>query len=429
MISIIMIVVFVGCMFIGIPIAFSMGLAALFAVVIMGDITLVLIPIRTAMAADSFTLLAIPLFILAGSLMEIGGVSSRLVNLAKTIIGHVKGALGMVVVLAEMIFSGISGSTVADASAMSSMLGPPMKRAGYRPEYSASIIAAAGAMGILIPPCIIMVVLGAVMNVSVGALFTAGFVPAFVLAAILFIILYFEAKKYDLPAESRATWREFFTAFYSALPAIGMPVIIFGGILGGVTTATEAAAIAVIYGLIVGGLCYREIGIKALWQNLVQSAKSTGMVMLILAVSNIFSYILAVEHIPELIAETILAISESPLFFFLISHLIFIVLGSIMEPLPVIIIFMPIFMPIIEKLDIDKLHYAITVVTASGIGLFLPPVGVGLIICTTIVKVPIEKTFKHMFFYHAMLFIGLIILTLVPWFTTIVPEIFGLWHR
>ncbi|MFH1955230.1 MAG: TRAP transporter large permease [Pseudomonadota bacterium] len=428
MVTLILISTFIVCMFMGIPIAFSMGLAALVGVIAMGDITIVLIPIRTAMAADSFVLLAIPLFMLAGSLMETGGVSVRLVRLSKSIIGHVKGALGMVVVVAEMIFSGISGSTVADVSAMASMLVPAMKRSHYKPEYAVSIVSAASAMGILIPPCIIMVVLGAVMNVSVGALFAAGFIPAFVLAGILFIVLFFEAKKYKLPAEERASFRQFISALIASLPALGMPIIIFGGILSGATTATESAALAVVYGLIVGMLVYREIEWRSLWDQLIQAAVNTGLVMFILAVSNIFSYILAVEHVPELITSTILSISESPFFFFMVSSLIFIILGSIMEPLPVILIFVPIFMPIIHKLDIDLLHYGITVVTASGIGLFLPPVGVGLIIGATIGKTPIEKTFKHMFFYLGMLFIGLIILILIPWFTTVIPEMFGLWQ-
>lgn len=427
MVTLTLIAVFVVFMFLGIPIAFSMGLAAIVATLLMGDITMVLIPIRTAMAADSFVLLAIPLFILAGSLMETGGVSVRLVRLSTAIVGRIKGALGMVVVVAEMIFSGISGSTVADVSAMSSMLIPAMKRSHYKTEYAVSIVSAASAMGILIPPCIIMVVLGAVMNVSVGALFAAGFIPAFFLAMILFIILIYDAKRYKLPAEEKTSFSMFLSALVPSLPALGMPIIIFGGILGGVTTPTEASAMAVVYGLIVGTFVYREIKLKMVWNHLIEAVVSTGLVMFILCVSNIFSYILAVEHVPELIAETILSVSDSPFFFFMISNLIFIILGSIMEPLPVILIFIPIFMPILQKLNIDLLHYGITVVTASGIGLFLPPVGVGLIIGTTIGNVPIEKTFKHMFIFLSLLFIGLIILTLIPWLTTVVPRMAGLW--
>jgi tripartite ATP-independent transporter DctM subunit len=428
MITITLILVLIVCMFIGIPIAFSMGLAALVGILLMKDVSLVLIPIRTVMGADSFVLLAIPLFIFAGSLMETGGISRRLVRLSKAMLGHVKGGLGMVVVVAEMIFSGISGSTVADVSAMSSMLVPAMRRSGYTTEYAVSIVSAASAMGILIPPCIIMVVLGALMNVSVGALFTAGFIPALVLAMTLFIILLFEARKYNLPAESRASFREFIFALADSLIALGMPVIIFGGILTGVTTATEAAAASVMYGLVVGVIIYREINLRTLWRQLTESAINTGLVLFILAVSTIFSYILAVEHVPEMVTDWILSVSESRWFFFLVSHMIFIVLGSIMEPLPVMIIFVPIFMPILQKLHIDLLHYGITVVAASGIGLFLPPVGVGLIIGCTIGEIPIEKTLKHMAIFLSMLFIGLIILTLFPWLTTVIPEMAGLWH-
>jgi C4-dicarboxylate transporter, DctM subunit len=427
MATLVLAAVFIACTIIGVPIAFSMAFAALLAVILMGDVTLILLPIRTAMAVDSFVLMAVPLFMLAGSLMDTGGVSVRLVRLSKSMVGHVKGALGMVVVVSEMIFSGISGSTVADVSAMASMLIPAMEKSGYKREYAVAIVSAASAMGILIPPCIIMVILGAIMNVSVGALFIAGFLPSFVLAGILITVLYFEARKYNLPADERATFKEFKSALFSSLPALGMPIIIFGGILSGITTPTEAAAVAVVYGLVVGLFVYKELTLRMIWKQLIEAAVNTGLVMFILAVSNIFCYILAVEHIPETMAKGILAISNSPFFFFLISHLIFIVLGSVMEPLPVILIFVPIFMPLLQKLQIDFLHYAITVVAAGGLGMFLPPVGVGLIIGATIGKVPIENTFKQMIIYQGVLFFGLIIITLFPSITTAIPHFLGMW--
>lgn len=373
MVTLVLAVTFIFCTLIGIPIAFSMAIAALISVILMGDVTLILLPIRAAMAADSFVLMAVTLFILAGSLMETGGVSLRLVRLSKSMVGHLKGALGMVVVISEMIFSGISGSTVADVSAMASMLIPAMEKSGYKREYSVSIVSAASAMGILIPPCIVMVILGAVMNLSVGALFIAGFLPAFVLAAILIIVLYFEARKYKLPSDEKSTLRQFQSALISSLPALGMPIIIFGGILSGITTPTEAAAVAVVYGLIVGLFVYRELNLRMIWKQLIEAAVNTGLVMFILAVSNIFSYILAVEHVPEVIAKGILSVSDSPYFFFFVSHLVFIILSSFMEPIPVILIFIPIFMPLLEKLHIDLLHYGITVVAAGGLGMFLPP--------------------------------------------------------
>lgn len=421
MIAAILALAFVGALLVGVPVAFAMGWASVAALLYEGSSGLILIPTRMLSGIDSFVLLAVPLFILAGNLMDVGGISLRLTNLSRALVGHIRGGLAMAVVVSEMFFSGISGSSVADASAISSMDLPAMRRAGYEPEYAVAIVSASTAMGILIPPCIIMVVLGELMNLSVSALFIGGFIPAFVLAMTLFALIGYQARTRGFARDVRATWAQRGRALGEALIALGMPVIIFGGILLGITTPTEAAAVAVVYAFIAGVLIYREIDGARLWRILVDSASGSALTLFILGISSIFSFLLAAQHVPEAVAGLILQTSRSPWFFLAVSHLIFIVLGSILEPIPAMIIFIPIFLPMLQPLRIDALHYGILVTAASGIGMFLPPVGVGLIIVCTIGRVPVSRATRPLLPFLAVLCAGLVILSAVPWLTTVLP--------
>jgi tripartite ATP-independent transporter DctM subunit len=375
------------------------------------------------LGTDSYVLMAIPLFIIAGNLMDHSGISDRLVYLAKALIGHVRAGLGMVVVVAEMFFSGISGSTIADVSAMATMLLPSMKKAKYPPPYSTSIVAAASAMGILIPPCNLMVILGSLMNVSVAALFLGGFVPALILGLLLMVIIYIQSYKYKLEGEKRASFRILVKSTIGSLIPLGMPIIIFGGILGGICTPTEAAALAVFYAVIVGLFIYKTLNLRLIWKILIDSSVMSGMVMFLIGLASIFSYVLATKHVPEAVAAGIFKISSHPLFFLTISNLVFIVIGSVLEGLPAVIIFLPIFLPICEQLGIGLIHYGILVVASVGIGLFLPPVGVGLVIACGMGMVSIEQVFKPMMIFVIYLFIGLTFLTIFPWFTTFIPDL------
>jgi len=404
-----------------------MALGALAGTIFEGQaLGLILIPQRLVHGMDSFVLLAIPLFILAGSLMDVGGITKRLVRLARALVGHFKGSLGQIVVVSEMFFSGISGSTVADVSAISSMMIPPMRIAGYVTAYSVAIISATSAMGILIPPCNLMVVLGDITGVSVGALFFAGFVPAFILALILMSVLYYQAHKFDLPAGDRASFKELRSAMVGSLIPLGMPVIIFGGILGGICTPTEAAALAVVYAFIVGVFVYKEIKLHHFWKIVVDSGVTTGMVMFLVGMASIFSFQLAVQHVPEMLANLVSSITKNPYVFLVLSNIIFIVFGAILEGIPAAVIFVPMFMPIVTNMGIDPLHFGILVVASIGIGVFVPPVGVGLIIACGIAQVEIKETIRYLLPLLSILFIGLIFLTFFPWFTTFVPRLFNL---
>ena len=405
------------------PVAFALGIAAAIGLAVSGAAPLLVVPQRMFEGADSFVLLAIPLFILAGALMETGGISARLVHLARALIGHVRGGLGMVVVVSEMFFSGISGSTVADVSAIGALMVPALVRAGFKPERAVAIVSAASAMGILIPPCLLMVIIAQIAGLSVGAMFLAGFIPAAVLAAAIMLLIYVQARREGLAGEARANLRELARALRGALVPLMMPVIIFGAILGGIADPTEAAVLAVLYAFIVGVFVYREIPWRALPKILVDSAVTSGVVIFMVGAASSFSWLLAVEQVPTHLANAMLAVSREPWFFFVVSIVIFVVLGAILEGLPAVIICLPIFLPIVAKLGIDPLHYSVVVVAAIGLGLFLPPVGVGLYIAASFASLRVDQTIRAMTPYVLVLFFGILILIAIPWLTLVLPKL------
>lgn len=406
-----------------VPIAFAMATASIVALLYRADIPLTLITHRMIYGTDSFVMLAVPLFILAGSLMDIGGISFRLLKLARALVGHFRGGLPMAVVVSEMLFSGISGSTVADVSALASMDIPAMRRAGYTGQYAVAIVSASSAMGILIPPCIMMVIFGAIANVSVTALFLAGFLPAFTLAGFLFLLIAWQARRPGEPHERRATWRELLAALGDAGIALGMPIIIFGGILGGAFTPTEAAAVAVLYAFVAGVFVYRQISWSQLWRLIVESCATTGIVMLLIGFSNIYSYLLAIERLPDQVARLILSVSTSPWFLLFAVSMLVLFLSVVIEALPAGVICIPIFLPVVDKLGIDRLHFLILMVTAGGIGMFVPPSGVGLIVGCSVARVGMAKVVSPLMPFLAVLVVGLLVLITFPTITTVVPHL------
>jgi tripartite ATP-independent transporter DctM subunit len=405
------------------PVAFALGIAAAIGLAVSGAAPLLVVPQRMLEGADSFVLLAIPLFILAGALMETGGISARLVHLAKVLIGHVRGGLGQVVVVSEMLFSGISGSTIADVSAIGSLMVPALVRAGFKPARAVAIVSAASAMGILVPPCLLMVIIAQIAGLSVGALFLAGFIPAAVLAAAIMLLIYVQARREGIAGEPRASLAELGRALRGALVPLMMPVIIFGAILGGIADPTEAAVLAVLYAFIIGVFVYKEIPWRALPKILVDCAVTSGVVIFMVGAASSFSWLLAVEQVPTHLANAMLAVSREPWFFFVVSILIFVVLGALLEGLPAVIICLPIFLPITAKLGIDPLHYSVVVVAAIGLGLFLPPVGVGLYVAASFASLRVDQAMRAMMPYVLVLFVGILILIAIPWLTLVVPKL------
>ena len=417
---------FVVLLVLGIPVAFVIGAAGFVGLYWSGQYPLTVIVKQIFEGVDSFVLLAIPLFILAGALMETGGIAVRLVRLAQVLVGWIRGGLSMAVVVAEYIFSGISGSTVADVSAIGSTMIPPMLRAGYRPEQAVAVVSAASAMGILVPPCILMIVIGSVANVSVAALFAAGFLPAVVLALAIMVYIWYDAKRSGLEAREVATRGAIWRAFLDAVIPLGLPAIIFGGILGGAVTPTEAAVLAVVYAFIVGVFVYREITWSDLPGIFVQSAVVTAAVCFLLGTAAVVAWILAVEQVPQTLLRLMLAVPGGNIVFLVLTSILFIALGAVLEGLPAVVILLPTFMPVVQRLGIDVIHYSTVVVAATGIGLFLPPIGVGFFIACGIAKVPVDRATRDMMPYVYMMCVGLLVVILVPWVTLVVPRILKL---
>jgi len=419
-------VLFLALLVVGAPVAVAVGAAGFVGAVLASPAPLAITVQQMFHQVDSFVLLAFPLFVLAGALMETGGIARRLVDLAVALVGWVRGGLGMSVVIAEYIFSGISGSTVADVSAVASTTIPSMVRAGYSRELSVAIVSAASAMGILVPPCILMIVIGSIAGLSVAALFTAGFIPAVVLAIAIMIYIYHLAGRGGIQAPARPSGRDVGRAFVHALIPLGMPAIIFGGILGGIMTPTEASVVAVLYAAVVGLLVYREISWSQLPEILIQSAAVTGAVGLLLATAGVISWFLTVQQLPTMLIRLMTIVPGSSFVFLLITAVVFIFFGAVVEGLPAVVILLPSLLPVATQLTIDPIHYAIVIVAAVGIGLFLPPVGVGLFIACGIAGVSVDRATRAVLPFIAVLCAGLVIIIVAPWFTLVLPRIFKL---
>jgi C4-dicarboxylate transporter DctM subunit len=406
----------------GVPLAFTLALTSMTYLLGIGGVSLIILPIKILGGVDSFVLLAIPLFILAGALMESGGISDRIVALAAAIVGRVRGGLAMVVVVAEVLFSGISGSTTADVSAISSLLVPSMRRAGYSGPESVSVVAAASAMGILVPPCLTMVVLGSLVNLSIVTLFLAGFVPAFILAAVLIALIALRARRQRWPRSKPPSRADLWQATKAATIPLGLPVVLFGGIFSGATTVTEAALLAVAYALI-AGLFLGGIRRKELVAQFAESGVVTATTLWVLAAASAFAWILVREWVPQTLGEWIATTGSGRVGFLALTIAIFVIIGALLEGLPALLIFGPILFPIARTLGVDPVHYGIVIIAAMGIAFFLPPIGVGLSIAAGIARVDIDDVSHTYLPYLVALLIGLALITAFPVLTLVLPRV------
>ena len=406
---------------INVPIAFSMGLASILGLLMKGSIPLVIVPQKIFTGCDSFPLLAVPFFILAGALMDTGGISMRLVNLARALVGHFRNGLGMVSIVSEIFFSGISGSTAADTAAMGSIMIPAMNQVGYSPVRATAIVCAACSMGILVPPCIAMVVYGSIANTSIGALFAGGFLPAFVMASVLMIQLNIQARQTGVAPGKWEGIKPLVKAFRESLLALFMPVIIFGGILGGICTPTEAAVLAVAYGLVISMFVYREINFSKLMEVLLETGVVTGKVMIMVGMASVFAWILTREQVPQALANLIYSIGGGKVLFLLIINIAFLFLGAVLEGVPALIMTVPILLPIATQFGVDPVHFGIILIANMGIGLFLPPVGLGVFIGCSIGKVTVSEVAKPLLPYLAVNFATVLLITYWPSLTMFIP--------
>lgn len=404
---------------IGLPIAFAMGLATILAIAWHGTLPFSLFAQRALIGADSYSLLAIPFFILAGNLMNVGGITERIITFANACVGRFTGGLGLTTVMSCMVFSGVSGSAVADASALGKVLIPGMKRQGYDGGFAASVTAAASVMGPIIPPSIPLVIYGLSVGkgVSVAALFLGGVIPGLMLALGLSIVVYIIAKKRNYPKHEAVPFRQLVSAAGQAGWALFMPVLILVGITGGIVTVTESAAIAVLYAAFVGMVIHRELTWRNIGPIFVQTALDTAVVMIIIAFASGFGWLMAVSGLPRQVAGIITSISDNPLIILLMINGLLLVVGLFMEAIAAMIILIPVLIPIVEAAGIDLVHFGLVMVFNLMLGLLTPPVGILLYICGNFANVRIEAVVREVL---PFLFVGVLILALITFFPSLV---------
>jgi C4-dicarboxylate transporter DctM subunit len=419
---------FILLLALNVPVAFSMVLACIAALWWQGTIPISTVTLKLYSGIDTFPFLAIPLFILAGGLMEQGGISQRLVRLASNLVGHIRGGLGFVVVVSEIFFSGISGSSIADASAIGSLLLPSMVRAGYTAARATAIVAAATGMGMMIPPCLNMVVLGAVANISIAGLFMGGFLPGFLMALTLMLLIYLQSSRGILPGatSTRPSLREVLISMRDSVIPLMMPIIIFGGIFAGIFTATEAAAVATVYAFIISCFVYQEITRQELYKILVDTAVMTGVVSLLVGAATGFSWILATYQVPRMIGDFIAAVGGGQYTFLVLTIVVFLFFGMILDGLPAILIFFPILMPIALSLGVHALHFGVLVIAVVGIAIVAPPIGLCLVILCSLAKIKLTDTIQPLIPYVSILIADLVIIAFWPWLVLFLPTFFKL---
>lgn len=415
---------FITFLILGIPIAFVLGLTSFVALLYSGDIPLLLMPKEMFSGTDSFPLLAVPFFILAGNLMNTGGITKRLINFCNILLGYVRGGLALVNVVASMFFAGITGAAVADTSALGSILIPAMTEEKYDRDFSAAVTAASSTVGPIIPPSIPMVILGTVGELSIGALFLAGVIPGIMVGLSLLVVSYIISRRRNYPKGRIKSIKEFFFGLKDAILALLMPGIIMGGILGGIFTPTEAAVVAVVYALLVSFLVYREIRWKDLPKILIDSIVTTSIIMLVIANSAIFGWILANQQVPQSVAQIFLSISNNKWVILLLLNIFLLFVGTFMETTASLIILTPILLPLAVKVGIDPIHFGIVMVLNLVIGLITPPLGVCLFIACSIAKITLEQIVKAILPFLIAAIAILFIVTYIPQLSLWIPQMF-----
>jgi len=401
--------------FINVPIAISIGLGTMVAIAFQGKIPMFIVAQRMFTGMDSFPLLAIPLFMIAGTLMERGGISRRLIAFASSLVGNVWGGLGIISILACMFFAAISGSAPATVVAIGSIMIPAMIREGYDKAFAVALMAAGGTIGVIIPPSIPFVTYGITMNVSIGKLFAAGIGPGLLMGGALIIVCYFYSKKRGYRS-SNTEQRHPFKAFLDAILGLMMPIIILGGIYGGVFTPTEAAAVACVYSLIVGACVYRELNFKQIYVCMYSAAVPAAMVMLIIGCAQSMGWMLTTEQVPVKIAQFVADFTSSQFMLLMLINVVLLIVGCLMELNASIIILGPIFMPLIMKFGVDPVHFGVIMVVNMTIGLLTPPLGVNLFVANGLRK---DVSFKEIVLKVIPMLIALIIVLLI---LTYVPQ-------
>lgn len=408
---------FIVLLVLGLPIGFVLILASIIAI-LLSDYPLVVIAQRLFTGLDSFPFMAIPLFMLAGSIMTKGGVTQKIIDFALSIFGNIRGALSHVVATSGIMMGGISGSGVADTAALGSVLIPEMKRRDYDPSFSAALVAASGSIGLIIPPSVALIIYGVTTQSSIGDLFLAGIVPGIMIGLGFLIYSYYIAKKNNYPKEGNVSLKGIWISFRKTIWALLMPVIIIVGIRGGAFTATEGGAIISVYALFLGAFVYREIKIKDLPEIFYDAAMSTAIISTIIAATTLYSWLLSSEQIPQQVTQSLLNVTDNPILLLLLINVILLACGLFLDSGPAILLLAPILAPVAQSLGIDMVQFGLIMVINLTIGLLTPPVGTAMYVASNISGVPILRLAKSLIPFWLIMIGVLMLVTFVPGLTT-----------
>ncbi len=412
----------------GVPIAVALGISSICAILPIMDTSIAVVTgaQRIFSGISVFSLLAIPFFILAGNIMNKGGIAVRLINLAKVVTGQMPGALAETNVLANMLFGAISGSGTAAASAMGSIIGPIEKEEGYDPNFSAAANIATAPTGLLIPPSNVMITFSLVSGgTSVAALFMAGYIPGILWGLACMLVIYIIARKRGYRSKTRFTAKEKWNIFLQALPCLMLIIIVIGGIIGGIFTATEGSVVAVVYSLLLSLFGYKSIKVKDIPQILKDSAEMTGIIIFLIGVSSIMSWVMAFTNIPAAVSSGLLSISSNKIVIFLMINVLLLVVGTFMDMTPACLIFTPIFLPVCQALGMNTVHFGIMMIFNLCIGTITPPVGTTLFVGVKVGGVKIETVFRQLLIYFAAIFAVLMMVTYIPQLSLWLPGLMG----
>lgn len=418
--------VFIVLLLLRVPIAFVLGITSLAYLVLSANMGLLdSAPQRLYSGMENYSLLAIPLFMFAGELMSASGLTTRLVHFAKVFVGHFRGGLAYVNVIGNMFLASIIGSANAQTAMMGRVMVPEMEKNGFTREFSAATTASAALLGPIIPPSMLFIIYGVGSGVSIGKMFLAGIVPGILLALAFMGLIAFLGYRHQFPKSEQATLKEVFATFIKVIPALLVPLIIIGGILSGVFTATESAAVACALALIVGFFLYGELKIKDFPKILVNTAASTATVTLLIGMASMFGWILAFEQVPQHIVQWMATITDSPLVFLLLVNVFLLLAGIVMDELATMVILLPIFMPLLANFNIDPIHFGVVLCLNTVIGLLTPPVGAGLFIASSVANVKLEKLIGQIWPFVGVAIAVLFLITYVPSLTLWIPGMFG----
>lgn len=414
---------FLLCLFIGVPVAICLGISSAAYLVFHADLPLVVFSQKIFSGVDSFVLLCIPGFIMAGSLMNSGGITDRIIRFASAGVGWIRGGLGLTNVAGSMLFAGISGTAVAEAASIGAVMIPGMKKEGYPVSFAAAITAAASTVGPIIPPSVPMIIVGALSGISVGRMFMAGAIPGILLGLGMMIVCYILAVKNNYPRQAWQGWKELWQSFLGAFWALMLTALIVGGLLSGVVTPTETAILACVYAFVVGVYIYRGVTLRDVPKIMIDSAITSAALLALVGVANVFGWIMAAEEIPQTIAKSMLSITSNKYVIILLINILLLIVGMFMETIAALIILFPALLAVATGVGIDPIHFATFAVLNLMIGLTTPPVGICLFVCANIAKAPLSSVIREIFPFLIGNILVLFLVSYIPQLSLWLPNL------